>query len=159
MSLLVTSPVTGTVVGLDSVPDPAFSTMMVGPGTAVDPLRERGHVCAPVGGTLRKLKHHAFIVVTDEGYGVLVHLGIDTISLDGTGFASLAAEGDLVLAGQPIVAWDPGALAADGFSPICPVIALDATDAMLSQRTGARPVMAGDPLFTWDSSELIREPG
>lgn len=158
MSLVVTSPVTGTVVGLDGVPDPAFSTMMVGPGTAVDPLREPGHVCAPVAGILRKLKHHAFIVVTEEGQGVLVHLGIDTISLDGSGFAPLAAEGDLVLAGQPVVAWDPIALAADGFSPICPVIALDATDAMLSQRTGVQPVMAGDALFTWNSSELTPRP-
>jgi PTS system glucose-specific IIA component len=150
MSLVVGSPVTGTVVGLVGVPDPVFSSAMVGPGTAVDPLRAPGHVCAPVSGTLRKLKPHAFIVVTDDGRAVLVHIGIDTIELDGDGFAPLAAEGDTVQAGQPIVAWDPGTLAADGFAPICPVIALDASAGALSDHVVHGEVRIGEPLFTWN---------
>lgn len=150
MSLVVASPVTGTVVGLEGVGDPVFARAMVGPGTAVDPVRAPGKVCAPVAGTLRKLKPHAFIVVTDDGHGVLVHLGIDTIGLDGDGFELLAAEGDEVEAGTPIVGWDPGAVAAAGFSPICPVIALDAGDDALSQRRKHEPVEVGDPLFSWN---------
>jgi len=150
MKVVVTSPVKGTVVGLEGVSDPVFSSAMVGPGTAVDPVRTAGHVCAPVAGTLRKLKPHAFIVVTDDGHGVLVHLGIDTIQLDGSGFELLAAEGDYVVAGSPIVSWDPVAVADQGFSPICPVIALDATDDLLVDRSAHGHIEAGDPLFSWN---------
>jgi len=150
MSLIVSSPVAGTVVGLEGVSDPVFASAMVGPGTAVDPARARGHVCAPVAGTLRKVKPHAFIVMTDDGHGVLVHLGVDTIRLDGDGFEMLAAEGDRVDAGAPIVGWDPVAVAAAGFSPICPVIALDATDDQLARRAAHGLVDVGDPLFSWN---------
>jgi sugar PTS system EIIA component len=150
MSLVVGSPVTGTVVGLEGVNDPVFSRAMVGPGTAVDPKRGPGSVCAPVSGILRKLRPHAFIVVTTDGHGVLVHLGIDTIQLDGLGFALLATVGDQVLAGDPIVGWDPGVVAARGFSPICPVIALDARGDVLADHTPHGFVDVGDPLFSWN---------
>jgi PTS system N-acetylglucosamine-specific IIA component len=150
MALVVSSPVSGTVVGLAGVSDPVFATAMVGPGTAVDPVRARGNVCAPVAGILRKLKPHAFIVVTDDGHGVLVHLGIDTVRLDGDGFRLIANEGDWVVAGEPIVAWDPVSVAALGFSPICPVIALDATNDVLSDHSRQGHVEAGEPLFSWN---------
>jgi PTS system glucose-specific IIA component len=151
MSLVVTSPVTGTVVGLAGVPDPVFSSAMVGPGNAVDPLREPGYVCSPVAGVLRKLKPHAFIVVTERGHGVLVHLGIDTIRLDGDGFTLVAAEGATVDIGEPIVGWDPNAVAAAGFSPICPVIALDTTAECLKAQVIGGPIRVGDALFSWNS--------
>lgn len=150
MTLVVGSPVSGTVVGLAGVSDPVFATAMVGPGTAVEPVPAPGHVCAPVSGTLRKLKPHAFIVVTDDGHGVLVHLGVDTIRLDGGGFELLATEGDRVAAGEPIVAWDPVSVAARGFSPTCPVIALDATSDALSDHSEHGHVEAGEPLFSWN---------
>ena len=82
--------------------------------------------------------------------GVLVHLGIDTIRLDGEGFRLIANEGDWVAAGEPVVAWDPAAVATRGFSPICPVIALDATDEVLSDHSTTGPVAAGEPLFSWN---------
>lgn len=150
MALVVGSPVAGTVVGLAGVSDPVFAAAMVGPGTAVDPIRAPGQVFAPVAGVLRKLKPHAFIVVTDDGHGVLVHLGIDTVRLDGEGFRLIATEGDWVAAGEPIVAWDPAAVATRGFSPICPVIALDATDEALSEHNQRGTVEAGEPLFSWN---------
>lgn len=150
MALVIGSPVSGTVVGLAGVSDPVFATAMVGPGTAVDPVRAPGNVCAPVAGILRKLKPHAFIVVTDDGHGVLVHLGIDTVRLDGDGFQLLATEGDWVAAGEPIVGWDPASVAALGFSPICPVIALDATNDVLSDHSQHVHVEAGEPLFSWN---------
>ncbi len=150
MALVVGSPVSGRVVGLAGVSDPVFAAAMVGPGTAVEPVRAPGQVCAPVAGVLRKLKPHAFIVVTDDGHGVLVHLGIDTVRLDGAGFHLIATEGDWVAAGEPVVAWDPAAIATLGFSPICPVIALDATDDVLGDHIAHGPVEAGEPLFSWN---------
>ncbi|WP_055477992.1 PTS sugar transporter subunit IIA [Sphaerimonospora mesophila] len=144
----VLAPVAGAAIGLAAVSDLVFSQAMVGPGTAIDPDRRPGHAVAPISGTIVKLHPHAYIVVGDDGKGVLVHLGIDTVQLRGEGFALLAAEGDRVLAGQPVVAWDPAAVEAGGRSPVCPVVALDAEDGTVGEMVEGR-VGAGDPLFLW----------
>jgi sugar PTS system EIIA component len=149
--LVVAAPLAGAAVGLDEVPDPVFAGAMVGPGVAVDPERAPSTVVAPIAGTLVKLKPHAFVVTTGSGAaerGVLVHLGIDTVKMDGEGFTLLAAEGDTVEVGTPVVAWDPVAVEASGRSPVCPVIALDAQPGDLDTLADG-PVAPGDPLFGW----------
>ncbi|KAB8197580.1 PTS glucose transporter subunit IIA [Nonomuraea phyllanthi] len=143
----VLAPVEGEAVGLAGVPDPVFSAGLVGPGTAIDPLRGPGKAVAPITGKIMKLHPHAYVIVGDDGRGVLVHLGIDTVQLKGDGFQLLAAEGDRVSAGQPVVAWDPAAVEAGGRSPVCPVVALDA-EAVSEVAQGA--VHVGDELFRWD---------
>jgi PTS system N-acetylglucosamine-specific IIA component len=144
----VLAPMEGTAVGLAAVPDPVFSAGMVGPGTAIDPLRGPGKAVAPIAGKIMKLHPHAYVIVGDDGKGVLVHLGIDTVQLKGAGFQLLAAEGDRVSAGQPVVAWDPSAIEAGGRSPVCPVVALDA---LSEELTGVAEgtVHVGDELFRW----------
>jgi PTS system glucose-specific IIA component len=149
MTLTVVSPVTGTAVPLAEVPDPVFSAALVGPGTAVDPDRAEGTVVSPIAGHVAKLHPHAFVVVGKAGRGVLVHLGIDTVHLAGAGFTLLVAEGDAVDAGTPVVRWDPALVESGGRSPICPVVALDATPDEITDRADGRPVAAGDLLFTW----------
>lgn len=144
----VLAPVGGAAVGLAAVPDPVFSAGMVGPGTAIDPCRGPGEAVAPIAGKIMKLHPHAYVIVGDDGKGVLVHLGIDTVQLRGEGFRLLAAEGDRVRAGQPVVAWDPGLVEAGGRSPICPVVALDAPAASVRCVAAGR-VRAGDRLFRW----------
>lgn len=148
MTRVVAVPLAGTAIGLDAVPDPVFADAIVGPGAAVDPERAPTTVVAPVDGTLVKLKPHAFVVVDAEGRGVLVHLGIDTVALDGEGFTLLATEGDTVTVGTPVVTWDPAAVEASGRSPVCPVIALDARPDAIDQVAGG-PVRPGEPLFRW----------
>ncbi|WP_433437945.1 PTS sugar transporter subunit IIA [Nonomuraea sp. CA-141351] len=143
----VLAPVEGEAVRLAAVPDPVFSAGLVGPGAAIDPLRGPGKAVAPIAGKIMKLHPHAYVIVGDDGKGVLVHLGIDTVQLKGTGFRLLAAEGDRVSAGQPIVAWDPAVIEAGGRSPVCPVVALDA-DSVSAVAEGA--VHVGDELFRWD---------
>lgn len=145
----VLSPVAGQVVGLAGVPDPVFAQAMVGPGTAVDPERGPGHAIAPVTGKIVKLHPHAYVVVDDEGHGVLVHLGVDTVQLKGAGFELLVAEGDHVVAGQPLVGWNPAAIEAGGRSPVCAVVALDAGADALSDVVESGPVTEGAELFTW----------
>jgi PTS system N-acetylglucosamine-specific IIA component len=145
----VSSPVNGRIVGLDVVPDPVFSGAMVGPGIAVDPTREPGDAVSPVDGVLVSLHPHAFVVVDGEGRGVLTHLGVDTVQLDGRGFELLAAKGDDVTRGQPVVRWDPAAVEASGKSPLCPVIALEATAGALLGLVEGVDVRAGDILFDW----------
>lgn len=144
----VLAPVEGAAVGLAAVPDPVFSAGMVGPGTAIDPRRGPGTAVAPIAGKIVKLHPHAYVIEGDDGKGVLVHLGIDTVQLRGRGFRLLAAEGDRVSAGQPVVAWDPAQIEAGGRSPVCPVVALDALDGTV---TGVvcGTVRAGDELFQW----------
>jgi sugar PTS system EIIA component len=144
----VTAPLGGTAVGLADVPDPVFSAAMVGPGLAIDPERAPATVVSPVAGTLVKLKPHALVVLAEGGRGVLVHLGIDTVNLNGEGFTLLVSEGDTVEAGQPVVRWNPADVAARGLSPVCPVVALDAPAEAIGD-LAAGPVGPGAPLFTW----------
>lgn len=145
----VSSPVAGRAIGLAAVPDPVFSGAMVGPGTAVDPVREPGVAVAPVNGVLVSLHPHAFVVVDDEGHGVLTHLGIDTVQLGGEGFEVLVHKGDTVMRGQGIVRWDPVAVEAAGKSAVCPVVALEATADSLADIVDSGVLAAGDTLFTW----------
>ncbi|SEG66300.1 PTS system, N-acetylglucosamine-specific IIA component [Nonomuraea solani] len=145
----VLAPVEGAAVGLAAVPDPVFSAGMVGPGTAIDPLRGPGKAVAPIAGKIMKLHPHAYVIVGDDGKGVLVHLGIDTVQLKGQGFQLLAAEGDRVSAGQPVVAWDPAAIEAGGRSPVCPVVALDALSESVTEVVEGA-VHVGDELFQWE---------
>lgn len=146
----VLAPVPGRAIDLADVPDPVFAQALVGPGLAVDPDRTGPVVAvAPVSGRLVKLHPHAFVVQTDDGAGVLTHLGIDTVQLSGEGFELHAAEGDAVAAGDAVVTWDPAAVEAGGRSPVVPVVALDTTAGALGELHSAGPVGAGDVLFTW----------
>jgi PTS system glucose-specific IIA component len=145
----VTSPLAGRVIGLAAVPDPVFSGAMVGPGTAIDPLREPGEAVSPLDGVIVSMHPHAFVVVDDEGHGVLTHLGIDTVQLNGEGFELLAKKGDTVARGQAIVRWNPAAVEAAGKSAICPIVALEATAGQLSDLQESGEVLAGGDLFGW----------
>ncbi|MEF9902527.1 PTS sugar transporter subunit IIA [Streptomyces sp. P9-A2] len=145
----VTSPLAGRAIGLGSVPDPVFSGAMVGPGVAIDPIREPSTAVSPVDGVVVSLHPHAFVVVDESGHGVLTHLGIDTVQLNGDGFELLVNKGDTVTRGQGVVRWDPAAVEASGKSPVCPVVALDATVEALSELRDEGEVKAGDSLFLW----------
>jgi PTS system glucose-specific IIA component len=146
---IVAAPLEGTAIKLEAVPDPVFARAMVGPGAAVDPVRAPMTVVSPIAGTLVKLKPHAFIVTDAGGRGVLTHLGIDTVALDGEGFTLLAVEGDTVEVGTPVVSWNPAEIEAGGRSPVCPVIALDASpDAVDEIAEG--PIRPGQRLFRWN---------
>ncbi|MEV6006902.1 PTS glucose transporter subunit IIA [Streptomyces sp. NPDC051976] len=145
----VSAPLAGRAIGLEAVPDPVFSGAMVGPGTAIDPERVPGDAVSPVDGIIVSLHPHAFVVVDEQGHGVLTHLGIDTVQLNGEGFELLVAKGDTVARGQAVVRWDPAAVEAAGKSPICPVVALEATAESLGDVVDSGDVAAGDVLFSW----------
>jgi sugar PTS system EIIA component len=145
----VTSPLAGRAIGLADVPDPVFSGAMVGPGMAIDPAREPLEAVSPVDGVIVSLHPHAFVVVDSEGHGVLTHLGIDTVQLNGEGFEVLVNKGDTVARGQSIVRWNPAAVEQAGKSAVCPVIALEATADSLSGLREDGEVKAGDQLFAW----------
>ncbi|PZF84061.1 hypothetical protein C1I92_10155 [Jiangella anatolica] len=145
------SPVPGRVIELAEVPDPVFAQALVGPGLAVDPDRTGAVTAvAPVPGRLVKLHPHAFVVQTEDGAGVLTHLGIDTVQLEGAGFELHVAEGDTVAAGAAVVTWHPAAVESGGRSPVAPVIALEATAGQLTSLHAGGAVAAGEVLFVWN---------
>lgn len=125
----VHAPVAGRAIPLSEVPDPVFSAGMVGYGAAVDPPREVIEAAAPVSGKVIRLMPHAFVIMTADNVGVLVHLGLDTVALDGEGFTTHVSQGDEVAAGQRIVTYDVPAIVAKGLNPIVPVVVMDERDA------------------------------
>lgn len=149
--LEVTAPLPGTVVPMADVPDPVFAASLVGAGAAVEPAADAGlvDVVAPVAGRLLKVHPHAFIVLTPEGRGVLVHVGIDTVKLDGAPFTLHVAEGDEVGLGDRVVTVDVAAVRAAGMSPVSPVVVMDAAAETVPPVTAGAPVATGELLFRW----------
>ncbi|MEY9845840.1 PTS glucose transporter subunit IIA [Streptacidiphilus sp. MAP5-3] len=146
----VTSPLVGEAIGLANVPDPVFSGAMVGPGTAIKPAPGPGEAVSPVDGIVVSMHPHAFVVLDEQGHGVLTHLGIDTVQLNGEGFELLVQKGDSVKRGQPVVKWNPTAVEAAGKSSICPVVALEASVEQLTDIRESGDIAVGETLFAWN---------
>lgn len=148
----VLAPVGGRAVPLEDVPDPVFSTGMVGYGAAIDPARGVVDAVAPVSGKLLKLMPHAYIVMTPQKVGVLVHLGLDTVQLNGDGFKTHVSQGDDVTAGQVIITYDVALVAAKGHNPIVPVVVMDEREpgnVVPSEAVAhGADIASGDGLFT-----------
>jgi PTS system glucose-specific IIA component len=144
----VLAPCPGRVVPLTSVDDPVFAAEMVGPGVAIDPDPGATTVVSPIAGTVVKLHPHAFVVLSPDGVGVLVHLGINTVRLEGEGFEVLGTEGATVAAGDPMVRWDPSTIAGDGISTMVPVVAMDRPKGSVPPPADAAVAVTGEPLFT-----------
>ncbi|MDT5069209.1 MAG: sugar system component [Mycobacterium sp.] len=148
----VLAPVAGRAVLLSDVPDPVFSQGMVGYGAAIDPPRGVVEAVAPVSGKLLRLMPHAYVVMTSDNVGVLVHLGLDTVALKGEGFTAHVSQGDDVTAGQLIITYDVPAIEAKGLNPIVPVVIMDEREAgnvapSDAVSTGA-DIASGASLFT-----------
>ena len=155
--LTIVAPLAGRVVPLTDVTDPTFSQGTVGHGLAIEPeARSSGDtgstvtVVAPVAGRVAQLWPHAFAIETVGGAGVLVHLGIDTVTLEGEGFTVRAAVGDEVEVGTRLVDYDVTAVAATGRDTIVPVVVLGATDEAITTVASAH-VRALDALFSFSS--------
>ena len=122
------APVTGDVVALDDVPDEAFASKAVGDGVAIKPTDKT--VVAPAAGTIVKIfnTNHAFCLETENGAEIVVHMGIDTVALNGQGFSRLVEEGAEVVAGQPVLEMDLDFLNANARSMISPVVCSNIDD-------------------------------
>lgn len=122
------SPVTGDIVALDQVPDEAFASKAVGDGVAIRPTDKI--VVSPAAGTVVKIfnTNHAFCLETTSGAEIVVHMGIDTVALNGQGFTRLVEEGATVTAGQPVLELDLDYLNANARSMISPVVVSNIDD-------------------------------
>ena len=147
----VLAPCPGRVFPITEVSDPVFAGEMVGPGIAIDPSPVRTTVVAPVAGTILKLHPHAFAMATADGLGILVHLGINTVRLDGAGFELVATEGSTVSAGDPMVTWDPSGITGDDITTTVMVVVLDRPAGTVDSPMLGKDVTAGEPLFSVDA--------
>ena len=143
----VLAPCPGRLLPITEVDDPVFAQEMVGPGVAIDPDPGETTVVSPIAGKVVKIHPHAFVVLGSDGVGVLVHLGINTVRLEGKGFEVLVAQGDTVEAGTPMVRWDPSTITDDGMSSVVPVVAMDRPKGSVAAPEVER-VDVGDLLFS-----------
>ena len=135
-------------MALADTPDPVFAAEMVGPGVAIDPDPGEVTVVSPIAGKVVKVHPHAFVVLGADGVGVLVHLGINTVRLEGKGFEVLATQGATVEAGDPMVRWDPSTITGDDISTLVPVVAMDRPKGSVPAPANGAVAAIGDVLFT-----------
>lgn len=127
----ILSPVAGRLVNLEATGDPVFASRALGEGVGVVPeTTGETAVLAPVSGTLKTVARtgHAFGIKTDDGIEVLVHVGIDTVNMDGEGFVVAVGKGERIAAGEPLATVDFGKVAAAGHSVVVVVTVVNAAE-------------------------------
>ncbi|GAL99679.1 phosphoenolpyruvate--protein phosphotransferase [Sphingomonas parapaucimobilis] len=144
--LTVYAPLAGWVTPLADVPDPVFAEKMLGDGMAIDPVNDA--LCAPCDATVLTVHEagHAVTLRSTDGYELICHIGIDTVSLGGKGLTPQVQAGARVLAGQPLIRFDLDYLVQNAPAVVTPIIVADAT------RYAVEPiakglVAVGDPLL------------
>lgn len=145
--IVISSPVTGMAADLGTAPDEAFAQKMMGDGAVVTP--EEAFVCAPEDGEVAFVfdTKHAIGYMTDSGISLLIHVGIDTVKLNGEGFEVLVANGQKVKKGQPMLKLDLDYLKANAPSLATPVLCTELEDDQRIRLLKEGPVKAGEPLF------------
>ena len=129
-SIVVTAPFSGTLVPLSEVPDETFASGVLGEGIAIEP--SDGLFCSPVDGTVETIAEtkHAIGFAADNGLEILVHVGLETVSLNGEGFEILVKEGDRVKAGQPVAKADIALIRERGLKTITSMVLTGGADDM-----------------------------
>ncbi|MBU7440971.1 phosphoenolpyruvate--protein phosphotransferase [Paraburkholderia fungorum] len=142
--IVLLAPMTGPVVPLANVPDPVFSGGMFGDGIGIDPLE--GRLVAPCDGTITHLARtgHAVTLATAEGVEILLHIGIDTVELNGQGFAPMVTQGATVRTGDILIEFDQDRVALNAPSLVS-VIAIANSDAFeIVERAPGGMLKAGE---------------
>jgi len=122
------SPLDGQVKPLSQATDPVFSSGVMGQGVVIEP--SQGELVSPVNGTVTVLfpTKHAVGIVSEEGVELLMHIGMDTVSLDGKGFEAHVAQGDKVVVGQQLISFDTNVIKEAGLITETPVIITNQDD-------------------------------
>lgn len=128
-AVTLVSPMKGEVKPLSEVNDPAFAGGILGQGVAIIP--SEGKLCAPVDATITSIlmpSKHAVGLRTDDGMEMLMHIGLDTVKLEGKYFKAVATEGQTVKKGDTIIEFDLDAVKKAGFDTITPILIINADD-------------------------------
>ena len=145
--IVISSPITGTAADLATAPDEAFAEKMMGDGAVVTP--EDPYVRAPEDGEVAFVfdTKHAIGFVTESGISLLIHVGIDTVKLNGEGFEALVESGQEVKKGDPMLKLDLDYLSKNAPSIVSPVLCTELEDNQRIHLLNEGQVKAGEPLF------------
>lgn len=125
---VVCSPIEGKIVDVSEVPDPVFSGKMMGEGIAVIP--EGNTVCSPVNGQVVQIfkTKHAILLKSDDDLEIIIHIGLETVNLNGEGFEVLINEGEKVTIGKELIKVDFEFIKSKGINTIIPVVIINHED-------------------------------
>ena len=145
--IVIYSPVTGIAADLSTAPDEAFAQKMMGDGAVVKPTGKT--VCAPEDGEVSFVfdTKHAIGFVTDAGISILLHIGIDTVKLNGEGFKVFVKNGQKVKKGEPLMELDLAFLNRQAPSMVSPILCTELEPNQTIKLLAEGPIKAGEPLF------------
>ena len=123
---IVCAPVSGTAIPIEEVPDEAFASKVLGHGCGIKPESEI--VYAPVDGVISVTMPHAIGLLSDDGVELLIHVGLDTVAMNGKGFTSYVQQGAQVKAGAPLLGFSKQDIAAAGYQDIIVVVITNSSD-------------------------------
>ncbi len=134
-NVLLVAPLQGWCASLEETPDAVFAGRMLGDGVVIDPISNVVH--APCDGEIVSVpaSRHAVVVRSPEGVEILIHVGVDTVTLNGEGFTAHVSVGDQVCVGQPLLTFDPDLLANRGRSLLTPVVITNGQEFGIMQRS------------------------
>ena len=146
--LEIASPIKGKVLKLETIQDAAFASGILGKGAAI--LPEEGKVYAPADGVVVTLfpTLHAIGLETDDGVQLLIHIGLDTVQLNGEGFEAAIKQGDRVKKGQLLVTFDQELIKGKGYCLETPVLVANTDQFLDVVETAGAQVETGEPLLT-----------
>ena len=154
--ITIAAPTAGTVVALESVPDPTFAQGILGPGIAIEP--SEGRIVAPADGTVDVMFEtgHAVSMTTADGAELLIHVGIDTVQLEGKHYKACCKAGQQVKKGDVLIEFDPAAIKAEGYQIVTPILVCN-PDAFTVEPAAGGTVAAGDALLTLKKKYTIKD--
>ena len=144
------APVTGTSVALENVPDQVFAQKMMGDGIAFMP--ETDTICAPCNGKITMVAHtlHAVGITADNGAEILIHIGLDTVSLNGKGFTALVNVGDKVKKGTPLIQIDMAFMKEQQMVLTTPMVVTNTSEfSMVIEEAGSHVIMGENKVITF----------
>ncbi|TQR21394.1 PTS sugar transporter subunit IIA [Psychrobacillus vulpis] len=150
--LQIYAPVTGEILTLDQVPDPVFSQKMMGEGIAIMP--KNGNIHAPIEGTITLISEtkHAIGLLSNDGTEVLIHIGLETVSLKGQGFTVTVKTGDRVSIGQLLIEVDWEYIRDHAKSIITPIVITNSAEKKV-QHEGTKECLMGETVIMVTSSK------
>lgn len=145
------APITGTTVALNQVPDQVFAQKMMGDGIAFEP--ETQFICAPCDGTIAMLANtlHAVGITAANGAEILIHIGLDTVNLNGEGFKALVSAGDKVSKGTALIEIDMTFMKAHDMTLTTPMVITNSSEyKMVVSASGNHVIMGEDKVISFD---------
>lgn len=137
----------GEGMAMADIPDPVFASGAMGKAYGIKP--SEGVVYAPVNGTVTVVAQtlHALGISSDDGVEVLIHIGVDTVTMKGDGFTSFVEKGQHIVAGEPLLTFDREKIAAAGFSDVVITVITNGDDLKDVEPVAPKTVAAGDKIF------------